>query len=87
MTILPNAVIVLRALLKGIPVEIDERTYVKNVNDQICIKTESINAATRERKEVFLGTDFMTLDYFIKVTNEMTDDQIAQIANNIGLNL
>lgn len=86
MTMLPNAVIVLKVLLKGIPVEIDGRVYIENGNRQICIKTESMNIATGKRKEVLLGTDFLTLDYFIKITDKMTDDQIVHVAMNGGLN-
>ena len=78
-----NIEIVLDAMFKGITVEIIERKFCLSDDRQLCIEAESINTETNEKKKVLLGVDW-SLDYFIKVTDEMTEEQIINIVHQIG---
>lgn len=78
-----NIEIVLAAMFKGITVEIIERKFCLSEDRRLCIEAESINTETGKSKKVLLGMDW-TLDHFIKVTDEMSEEQIINIVYQIG---
>ena len=78
-----NIEIVLAARFIGIPITINERKFCISKDRRLCIEAESTNTKIGKSKKVLLGMDW-SLDYFIKVTDEMIEEQIINIVYQIG---
>lgn len=80
------ALIVLRALILGLPVDMGgEEYWMDEETRQFGVWRRSVNTETREEKDVFLGVD-ITLAGFVKRCEGFSEEQLIELAANITLN-
>lgn len=79
-----NAALVLKALLCGIPVTIQGRTYCLSTDNRLCVPGR--NETTQQ--DVLLAVNFgdVTIQDFIALADQATPDEIFHISANLALN-
>ena len=79
-----KASIVLQALLLGLPVNLQGRSYLLEV-DVLVTPVTRITLGSNEETVVMVNSD-ISLHYFLKSANELHDDYVMQLIMNIVLN-
>ncbi|MBE7512413.1 MAG: hypothetical protein HS103_06315 [Anaerolineales bacterium] len=79
-----NAVLVLKALLIGIPVKIQDCSYCLSTDYRLCVPGR--NETTQQ--DVLLAVNFgnVTIQDFIALAEQATPDEILHISANLVLN-
>lgn len=86
--LLTRPIVVLRALLAGLPVEHDGGTFCLDIDYRLCKQGLSINA-TGEQRDILLVVDMgegIALKDFIRWAMRFSDDELFTLAATAALN-
>jgi hypothetical protein len=79
-----NAIIILKALLMGLPCGVGAYTYHFDVDNRLCVEATNVTTG----KDILLTVNFgeVPIQDFVGICASATEDEMTVIGANIGLN-